>query len=258
MFNEVIPGSEFDSDFAPISRFRLKSGEADVYINLTTGTYHRRSGCNMPIRLAGGRTMILRVSGRGDRSDHLSRCRYVRACSVGGRFYPLNALCCTASLRAAREELEHRSGQRFRGRGCRLFRHRNAIEVVYISLAAEQENWDVLASGEVVEAQRRYLARYALGRRKSGETEVYVGLVARRRQSSSCGTRATKPQRLSLDVGQALRFPEMRPRTLRRRAVGKRQLHANSSTQCRRVAVFSAGAVRSVTLEAGASCQVRS
>jgi len=39
--NEVIPGSEFDSDFAAaISLIQdLRAAKPDVYINLTTGTY---------------------------------------------------------------------------------------------------------------------------------------------------------------------------------------------------------------------------
>jgi len=124
--------------------------------------------------------MILRVSGRGDRVDHLSRCRYVRACSVRGPLYPLNALMLHGLIYAQHAKNLSTDRPTISRTRCAIFRHRNAVAGdVHYSLAAEQRELGCACrGGEVVEAQRRYLARYALGRRKSGETgSLRLGFV---------------------------------------------------------------------------------
>jgi len=170
--------------------------------------------------------MILRVSVVATEVDHLSRCRYVRACSVRGPLYPLNALMLHGLIYAQHaKNLSTDPANDFADEVRDYFGTGTQLQEMYITPSLlSKENWDVLArrrSGRGTTPVSCAIRTGSAEIRRNWKSTV--GLRGRRRrQSSSCGTRATSHSGSHWTSGRHLRFPEMRPRTLRRRARGQK------------------------------------
>ena len=128
--DRVVPGSEFDSDFAAAIHLigELRALKPDLYVNLTTGTYPspfwlrvrrldlaRRRGPRLPRRRLEARAV-----------DHLPRRRRLRARRAAGAALSAEfADAARAHLRPPREGSGYRSAARLPERGARLLRDRH-------------------------------------------------------------------------------------------------------------------------------------
>ena len=171
--NSAIPGSRFDSDFAAAIALiaDLRAAKPDLYVNLTTGTYPS------PFWLQVGRLDLARRRGPQlcrrrhlpPALDHVSGCGYVQGDRPEGAAVSVEFTdVARAHLRAIRQEPRHRSRRRFRERGARLLRHRDATAGdVHHAVAPEREELGrARAGGEVVARECVDPRRYALGRRR--------------------------------------------------------------------------------------------
>jgi hypothetical protein len=217
--NEVIPGSEFDSDFAAaISLIQdLRAAKPDVYINLTTGTYPSpfwlqyadsiwRGGEDHDFAGVGSWRQKWITYRDADTYEHVVS---------AGPLYPLNALMLHGLIYAQHaKNLSTDPANDFADEVRDYFGTGTQLQEMYITPSLlSKENWDVLAEAAKWSRHNAGILRdtHWVGGNPA-KLEVY-GWASWSAEKAILVLRnpSDKPQRLSLDVGQAFEIPRDAP-----------------------------------------------
>jgi len=213
--NEVIPGSEFDSDFdAAINLIQdLRITKPDIYINLTTGTYPSpfwlqyadsiwRGGEDHDFAGVGSWRQKWITYRDADTYEHVV---------TAGPLYPLNALMLHGLIYAQHAknlsaDLNNDFGDEVRD----YFGTGTQLQEMYITPSLlTKENWDAIAEAAKWSRQNAIVLRdtHWVGG-DPAKLEVY-GWASWSPEKAILVLRnpSDKPQQFSLDVGQAFEIP---------------------------------------------------
>ena len=217
--NRVIPGSEFDSDFAAaISLIQdLRVARPDVYINLTTGTYPSPFWLQYADSIwRGGEDHDFAGVGswRQKWITYRDADTYQHVVSAGP-LYPLNALMLHGIIYAQHaKNLGSDPHDDFTDEVHDYFGTGTQLQEMYITPSLlTKENWDALAQAANWSRQNASILRdtHWVGGNPS-KLEVY-GWASWSPEKAILVLRnpSDKPQQLSLDVGQAFELPAGAP-----------------------------------------------
>ena len=217
--NKVIPGSEFDSDFAAaISLIQdLRVAKPDVYINLTTGTYPSPFWLQYADSIwRGGEDHEFAGVGswRQKWITYRDADTYQHVVSAGP-LYPLNALMLHGLIYAQHaKNLNTDPGNDFADEVHDYFGTGTQLQEMYITPSLlSKENWDVLA--EAAKWSRRNASILRDTHWVGGDPaklQVY-GWASWSPEKAILVLRnpSDKPQQFSLDVGSAFEIPAGAP-----------------------------------------------
>ncbi len=214
--NEVIPGSEFDSDFdAAINLIKdMRAAQPDIYVNLTTGTYPSpfwlqyadsiwRGGDDHSFAGVGSWRQKWITYRDADTYEHVVK---------AGPLYPLNALMLHGLIYARyAKNLGADPNHDFSDEVHDYFGTGTQLQEMYITpLLLTKENWDSIAEAANWSRQNAAILRdtHWIGG-DPAKLEVY-GWASWSAEKAILVLRnpSSKPQRFSADVGQAFEIPD--------------------------------------------------
>jgi hypothetical protein len=218
--NEVIPGSEFDSDFdAAINLIQdMRAARPDIYINLTTGTYPSpfwqqyadsiwRGGDDHSFAGVGSWRQKWITYRDADTYKHVVK---------AGPLYPLNALMLHGLIYARyAKNLSTDPHNDFRDEVHDYFGTGTQLQEMYITPSLlTKENWDAIAEAAKWSRQNADILRdtHWVGG-DPAKLEVY-GWASWSAEKAILVLRNPndQPQRFSLDAGQSFEIPDGAPR----------------------------------------------
>ncbi len=227
--NRVVPGSEFDSDFDAAIHLigELRSAKADLYVNLTTGTYPSPFWLRYAdsIWRGGDDHSFAGVGSSRERWITYRDSDTYERVVLGGPLYPLNSLMLHGLIYARwAEGLSADPGHAFRHEVRSYFGSGTQLQEMYISPSLlTKTDWDDLAeAANWSQANAATLVDTHWIGGDPAQLEVY-GWAAWSPQKGILALRnpSDKALKIAIDVARAFELPTTAPRIYRARSPWK-------------------------------------